>query len=220
MIVALSGQFSELSGFMRRLQKFGDTSRRIAVELAPKTSALVGESFTAQASPEGVGWPATKSGAPAFGGGDPLGYVLSRVVGKSSVRTTVLFPLHFHQDGTHRIGRKRGRAIASKIVGGYARSVLAQHGLKGAAPRQRKGESDAAFAARVERFARAKAVRKEAQFAAKKHATLAIAEARTAGGWHDPPRPMIPDEGDPIPSRWIETITETARPILAEIGAT
>ncbi len=220
MIVALRGQFDELSGFMRRLQKFNDTSRRIAVELAPKTAALVGESFTAQASPEGVSWPATKSGEPAFGGGDALGYVLSRVSGKSSIRTTVLFPLHFHQDGTHRIGRKRGRALASKIVGGYARAVLAQHGLKGSAPRQRKGESDEAFHRRVEAFARAKQVRQEAKLSARKHAASAIAEARVAGGWHDPPRPMIPDEGDPIPSRWVETITETARPILAEIGAT
>jgi hypothetical protein len=218
--VALSGQFSELSGFLRRLQKFSEKSREIAIRLAPEVSELVHESFEMQASPEGVAWPRTKSGAPAFEGKAPMGHVLSRVVGKSSIRTTVLFPLHFHQDGTHRIGRKRGRAIASKITGGYARSVLAQHGLKGAAPRQRKGESDAAFAARVERFARAKAVRKEAQLAAKKHAAAAIAEARTAGGWHDPPRPMIPGENDPIPARWVETITETARPILAEIGAT
>ena len=216
----ITGDFAAYADFYGRLRKFSDVSRKIAVELAPKVEGLVGESFTAQQSPTGVSWPATKSGAPAFAGGDAGSRVLSRLVGKSSIRTTVLYPLHFHQDGTHVVGKKRGKKIASSIVGGYTRAVLSQHGLSGGKPRRRKDESEAAFALRVARFEAAKQTRQEARLSARKHASRAITEARAAGGWHDPPRPMIPDEGDPIPPRWVETITETARPILAEVGAT
>lgn len=216
----LTGDFAALATFYGRLRKFSEASRKIAQAVSPKVEGLVNEGFAGQHGPNGEVWPPTKSGAPAFGGGDSGGRVLSRLVGKSSVRTTVLWPLHFHQDGTHRIGRKRGRAIAAKIMGGYAKAVLRQHGLTGAGPRKRKGESDAAFAARVERFAKAKQMRQEARGSAKKHAAAAVEEARAAGGWHDPPRPMIPDENDAIPPTWIEVIGDAARPVLEEIGAT
>jgi signal recognition particle subunit SEC65 len=216
----LKGDMQAFAGFLVKLKKLTQASRDIATAFAPKVAGLVEESFSRQASPLGAPWPATKTGAAAFGGGEALGRVLSRVVGKATVRTTVLYPLHFHQDGTHKIGRKRGRAIASKISGAYVGSVLKQMGLKGSAPRQRKDESDAAYQRRVERFQQAKQVRSEAKGAAKKHAAAAVDEARAAGGWHDPPRPMIPDEGDTIPPTWEAQIREVAREVMKAGGAT
>jgi hypothetical protein len=212
--------FAELAGFMRGLKKLPDASREIAIQLAPKTAELVGDTMAAQTSPTGEAWQPTKSGAPAFGGSSALGFVLSRLSGKASVRTTVLYPLHFHQDGTHKVGRKRGRAIARGITSAYAGNVLRQMGLAGSAPRRRKDESDGAYQARVEKFAVAKSTRKDAITQAKRHARSAVDEARTAGGWHDPPRPMIPDEGDPIPSRWEEVIRKTAAAVMLKYGAT
>lgn len=216
--MALSGGFAALNGFFRAIRKLPDAAKEIARELSPKVSELVGESFSSQASPTGQTWPATKSGAPAFGGSDALGYVLSRVVGLS-VRTTVLYPLHFHQDGTHAVGRKRGREIARKITAGYVGSVLKQLGLKGSAPKRRKGESDEAYAHRLVAYSAARTARSDAQQQAKRHAAQAVEEAREAGGWHDPPRPMIPDEGDPIPASWMATIQATAAEVMARHGA-
>lgn len=215
----LRGDLTALGGFLKKLQKLPDASREIAVALGPVVGGLVEESFESQSSPVGAPWPATKSGEPAFGGSQGMGYVLSRLVGKS-IRTTVLYPLHFHQDGTKRVGRERGRAIASKITGGYVGAVLKQMGLAGGAPRRRKGESDEAYAARLERFTRAKQERRDAKAGAKRFADAAVSAAREAGGWHDPPRPIIPDEGDPIPVRWENPIREVARDVMAKYGAT
>lgn len=214
----LTGGTQALAGFLRGIRKLPDAAKEIARELSPKVSELVGESFAAQASPTGQSWPATKSGEPAFGGSNALGYVLSRVVGKS-VRTTVLYPLHFHQDGTHAVGRKRGREIARQITAGYVGSVLKQLGLKGSAPKRRKGESDEAYARRLEGYAAARTARSDAQKQAKRFASQAVEDARSAGGWHDPPRPMIPDEGDPIPASWMATIQATAAEVMARHGA-
>jgi hypothetical protein len=215
LVMALKGDFSELSGFLKKLQKLPDASREIAVALAPKTAALVGETMAAQTGPNGEPWPATKSGSPAFGGSSALGYVLSRLSGKSTVRTTVLYPLHFHQDGTHKIGRKRGRKIASKYLG----DVLKSLGFKGGMPRRRKGESDEAYAARVQKAQIARDNRARAVKELKSGAAAKVEEAREAGGWHDPPRPMIPDEGAAIPATWNDTIVETATEVMARYGA-
>lgn len=215
----LVGDLKALGGYLKKLQKLPEATRDIAVKLAPKVASLVGETMSAQTSPAGAPWLPTKSGAPAFGGASSLGYVFSRVAGKSAVRTTVLYPLHFHQDGTRRIGRKRMRAIANSVIASYVGNVLKQQGLKMAAPRQRKGESDEAYARRVERFAVAKQTRKDARTMARRHGTEAAEAARTAGGWHDPPRPLIPDEGDPIPAKWIDAIRETAREVMVPLGA-
>lgn len=216
----LRGDLTALGGFLRKLQKLPGASQEIARELAPVVSGLVGESFESQSSPVGAPWPATQTGAPAFGGSEALGYTLTRLAGKNAIRTTVLYPLHFHQDGTKKIGKLRGRKIASKITGGYVGGVLRSLGLAGSAPRRRKNESDDAYAARLEKFAAAKRARTEAKGAAKRHAAAAVAEAREAGGVHDPARPMIPDEGDPIPIRWENPIRETARDVMARYGAT
>jgi hypothetical protein len=169
--------FAELAGFLRGLKKLTDASREIAVALAPKTSELVGETMAAQTSPTGEAWPATKDGSPAFGGSNALGYVLSRLSGKSSVRTTVLYPLHFHQDGTHAKGRKHQRKVRAKLRReGYSRA-----GIKGVVAQLEAG--------------------------------------RKAGAYHDPPRPLIPGEGDPIPARWDETIRKTASEVMLKYGA-
>jgi hypothetical protein len=211
----LQGDFAALADFYTRLRKFSETGRRIATELAPKVEGLVGQTFAAQAGPNGEAWPATKSGAPAFGGGDAGGRVLSRLAGKASVRTTVLYPLHFHQDGTHVVGKKRGAAIRRSITGNAGK--LAAAGVK--VPRKGKDESEFAYQQRLAAGMARRAARAEAVRAVRHQVAFAVLQARTAGGWHDPPRPMIPGEGDPVPDTWTTTIVETARPILAEIGA-
>lgn len=175
--MSLRGDFAELAGFMRGLKKMNGASREIAIALAPKTSALVGETMQAQQGPNGEAWPPTKSGAPAFGGANALGYVLSRLSGKNSVRTTVLYPLHFHQDGTHAQGRKYQRKLRAKL----RKEGYTKQGIKGA--------------------------------------IAAVDTARKAGGWHDPPRPLIPDEGQAIPPRWEDVIRATARDVMLKYGA-
>lgn len=212
----LKGDFSELSGFLKKLQKLPDASREIAIKFAPRTAALVGETMAAQESPYGDPWTPTKSGAPAFGGASALGYVLTRLVGKNAVRTTVLYPLHFHQDGTHKVGRKRGRVIARKVLGGALKSL----GLKaGGAPRQKKGESDEAYARRLTAFNAQKELRKRAERELKGSAQAAVDAAREAGGWHDPPRPLIPDDAQGIPALWNDAIQEIARDVMGALGA-
>lgn len=212
----LTGDFAALADFYTRLRKFSETGRRIATELAPKVEALVGQTFAEQAGPDHSPWPPTVSGAPAFGGGDAGGRVLSRLVGRASIKTIVLYPLHFHQDGTHRVGRKAAAAIRRKITGDAGRLAVA--GIK--LPRKTKGESEFAYQQRLAVAMARKAARAEAVRGVKHQVAFAVDQARAAGGWHDPPRPMIPDEGDPVPDPWVKEITETARPILAEIGAT
>lgn len=214
--MALTGDFAALADFYSRLRKSSDIGRRIATELAPKVEGLVGQTFAEQAGPNHEAWPPTQSGAPAFEGGDAGGRVLSRLAGKASIKTIVLYPLHFHQDGTHRVGKKRGAAIRRAITGKAGK--LAAAGIK--VPRKGKDESEFAYQQRLAAMMARAAARKEAVRGVQNQAAFAVAEARTAGGWHDPPRPMIPDEGDPIPDPWVTTIVDTARPILAEIGAT
>lgn len=211
----MKGDFGELAGFMKKLQKLPQATRDIAIKLAPKLSALVGETMAAQESPTGQEWPATKSGSPAFGGSSSLGYVLSRLVGKASIRTTVLYPLHFHQDGTRRVGRKRMRAIRQAILGGAGRKAAASI----AVPRKRKDESEFAYQQRLAAIMARKAARAEAVKGAKMRADFAAEQARSASGWHDPPRPLIPDEGDAIPDRWNATIGDTAREVMKAAGA-
>lgn len=214
--MGLTGDFAALAQFYTKLKKLPEASREIAKALAPKTEKLVGETFSAQASPEGAPWPATKSGAPAFGGGDAGGRVLSRLVGKATVRTTILYPLHFHQDGTHKVGRKRASIIRKAIVGAAARLAVADIVV----PRKRKDESEFDYQQRVAKAMARRAARKEAVQATRHRVAFAVQEARTAGGYHDPPRPMIPDEGGAIPPTWVTAIRETARAVMAKYGAT
>lgn len=216
----LSGDLQAIRGLSKKLEKLQTAPQAIARALSPRIAPLVTETFAAQAGPSGGAWPPTKSGAPAFVGSDASMRVLSRLTGKASVRTTVLFPLHFHQDGTHVVGRKRGRKIASKLTDSYVGAVLSQQGMKGSAPKRRKDESAEAFAHRLERYANVKATRSDARRAARGFAADAVAEARAAGGWHDPPRPMIPDEGDPIPGTWDAVIVKAARDVMATYGIT
>jgi hypothetical protein len=211
----LTGDFAALADFYTRLRKFSDTGRRIAQELAPKVEGLVGRTFAEQAGPDHEAWTPTKSGAPAFDGGDAGGRVLSRLSGKASITTSLLYPLHFHQDGTHVVGKKRGAAIRRLITGKAGK--LAAAGIK--VPRKGKNEGEFAYQQRLAAAMARAAVRKEAVRGVRNQVAFAIQEARTAGGWHDPPRPMIPGAGDPVPDPWVSTIVETARPILAEIGA-
>lgn len=215
----LTGDFKALEAFEKRLGKLKDASRAIAERVSPKIATLVTSTFGAQSTPYGIGWIPTKSGAPAFGGGDAAGRVLVRLVGKNMIRTSVLYPLHFHNAGTHFIGRKRGAAISRRVTSGYVGAVLRQSGLRGGAPRQRKTESDEAYLQRLQAFAANKAVRAAAKGMAKKHAREAAEEARAAGGWHDPPRPMIPDDGDGIPRPWEDAIRVEARAVLADVCA-
>lgn len=214
--MALTGDFAALADFYGRLRKFSDTGRRVAQELAPKLEALVGRTFAEQAGPDHEPWPPTVSGAPAFGGGDAGGRVLSRLVGKSSVSTIVLYPLHFHQDGTHRVGRKSAAKIRKAITGQAGRLAVA--GIK--VPRKSKNESEFAYQQRLAIAMARKAARAEAVKGVRHQVAFAIETARAAGGWHDPPRPMIPDEGDPVPDPWVKEIVDTVRPILAEVGGT
>jgi hypothetical protein len=213
--VPLRGDLAALGGYLKKLQKLPQASQRIAVALAPEVAELVRDVFVAQTSPAGDPWVATKSGAPAFAGSSAMGRVLSRLSGKTAVTTTVLYPLHFHQDGTHRVGRKRGAAIRKGIVGAAVR--LATAGIK--VPRKQKGESEYAYQQRLAAAIARKNARAEAVKSVKNRVAFAIQEARTAGGWHDPPRPMIPDEGDPIPETWMTPIREIARDVMAELGA-
>lgn len=172
----ISGDFAALAGWYKRLAKLQDASKEIAQAVAPKVEGLVNDTFREQASPEGEAWTPTKSGAPAFGGSDSGGRVFARLVGKSTVRVSVLYPLHFHQDGTHTKGRKFQRAMRRSL--------------------RKEGYSARGIRGIVDQFD----------------------IGRRAGAYHDPPRPMIP-EGD-IPAKWADTITSTARPILAAAGAT
>jgi hypothetical protein len=213
--VPLTGDLTALGGYLKKLQKLPEASREIAVALAPKVAGLVEETFSNQASPVGAPWPATKSGAAAFGGSAGLGYVFSRLRGLSVV-TSVLFPLHFHQDGTRTIGKKRMRAIRSKILGAAGKSAAKAIRV----PKKAKGESDFAFQQRLAAMMARKAARKEAVEQHKKRADFAAEEAREASGYHDPPRPMLPEENDAPPDRWESTIRETAQSIMAKYGAT
>lgn len=211
----MRGNFSELASFLQKLQKLPEASQKIARALAPKVAALVEQTVVAQTSPTGEPWPATKSGAPAFGGATALGHVFSRLAGKSTVRTTVLYPLHFHQDGTMRVGRKGGAKIRRAIVGAATRLVSV--GIK--VPKKKKGESEFAFQQRLAAIMARNAARREAVKGVKNQVDFAIQQARAAGGFHDPPRPLIPAEDDPIPPKWEKTISATAREVMAPLGA-
>lgn len=212
----LVGDVRALEAFEKRLRKLSKASQEVARALQPRTAKLVQDTVRSQASPEGAPWPATKSGAPAFGGGDASGRVLSRLAGKLTVITTVLHPLHFHQEGTHAVGRKRGAAVKRAVISGYASGVLRSMGLRASAPRQRKGESDEAYRGRMDHYATARAAKSEARKVARRHAEAAYQEARAAGGIHDPPRPMLPQEGS-TPAAWVQTIERTAREVLDRI---
>ena len=211
----LRGDPSAFAGFIKSIRKLPEASKEIARELSVKLSPLIGESFSAQASPEGAGWPATQTGAPAFLDSDPLGYVLSRVVG-TTVRTALLYPLSFHQEGTRAVGRKRMAAIRRGILG--AAGQAAARAIK--LPRKRADESEFAYQQRIAIGLARKAARKEAVQGAKMRADFAAEQARAASGWHDPPRPMIPEEGSAIPDSWDALIQATAREVMARYGAT
>lgn len=207
-----------LREFERRLRKLPEAQKSMARQIAPVCEKLANSTIEEQRSPFGEPWVATKTGVPAFLGSTTAGRILSRVVSDREVRTTVLYPLHFHQDGTHVVGRKRGASIKRGILSAYSGAVLKQMGLSGSAPRKRKDESDAAYQARVAKWEHAKGIRKEARAQAKGHAAAAFEEARAAGGVHDPARPLIPDEGDPIPPTWDTEITARARVVLSWYG--
>ena len=211
----LTGDFAALTDFYSRLKKLGGgVSAEIAKNVSPKVEALVNTSFASQSSPEGAGWPATKSGKPAFGGGDSGGRVFVRLVGKATIKSSVLYPLHFHNAGTHRVGRKRAAAIRKAITG--VASKAAASGIK--VPRKRKDESPFAYQQRLAIMAARRAARSEAVKSVKHRASFAVQEARAKGGWHDPPRPMIPEND--IPPSWEKTIKDAAREVMAKYGAT
>lgn len=214
----LSGDAGALGFFEKRIRKLSSASQEVARALVPATAGLVREQIQAQQSPSGAPWIPTQSGAAAFVGSDAAGRVLSRLAGKLTVTTTVLFPLHFHQEGTHSIGRKRGAAVKRAVIGGYAANVLRSLGLRGAAPRRRKDESEEAYRGRMDRYATARAAKGEARKMARGHAQAAYEEARATGDMHDPARPMIPEEGS-TPAKWVETITVTARDVLQRLEA-
>lgn len=173
----LQGDFSALAAFHNRLRKLSGATREIALTVSPQIEGLVNGSFAGQSTPYGESWTPTKSGAPAFGGGDSGGRVLVRLVGKATVKTSVLYPLHFHNQGTHAGGRKAQAKLRKKLRGeGYSRA-----GIKGVLQQLNAG--------------------------------------RKAGAWHDPPRPMIPDDAAGIPPEWSNTIRQAATAVLSKAGA-
>jgi hypothetical protein len=52
-----------------------------------------------------------------------------------------------------------------------------------------------------------------------KGALAAFDAQRKAGAWHDPPRPMIPDDADGIPPVWERTIRDAAIEVMRGAGA-
>lgn len=216
----LKSDASALKAFEAKLRKLPEASKAIARAIAPTVQELANKTIADQAGPNGEDWPATKSGAAAFAGSSTAGRILARVVKDGrAVRVTVLYPLHFHQEGTHTIGRKRSSAIRRNVLNAYSGAVLKQMGLRAGAPRRRKDESDAAYQHRLERFEAAKQVRKDARSAAKKFATEAVDKAVAAGGIHDPKRPFIPEEDDALPVSWDKPIADKARVVMAWYGA-
>ena len=122
----LSGDFNALAAFFSKLKKLDGVSRKIAIEASPKIEALVDATIAAAQSPYGVGWKPKKGGGQALAGSSSAGRVLVRLVGKSQIKTSVLYPYHFHDGGTFSGGRIAMRAVRKKLrKEGYTRKGIA-----------------------------------------------------------------------------------------------
>jgi hypothetical protein len=214
--MALNGDFNALAAFHNRIKKLPEATRKIAIALSPKVEKLVDSTIAAAQTPYGEGWVPKKDGGQALAGSDSGGRVLVRIVGKATVRTAILYPFHFHDGGTHAIGRKRGAAIRRGIVGVAARLAIADIKV----PRKRKDESEFAYQQRLATLIARRNARAEAVKSVKNRVAFAIQEARSKGGIHNPERQILPREEAGIPQAWTDTIRDEAVKVMSEGGAT
>ncbi len=214
--MALTGDFNALAAFHNKIKSLKGVSREIALKVSPVIEPLVDASMAAGGDAYGAGWVPKKGGGQALAGSTTGGRVLVRLVGTATIRTSLLYPYHFHDGGTRRVGRKRMAAIRRAIVGSATR--LATADIK--VPKKKKGESPYAYNNRVAATMARAAARKEAVQGVKNRVSFAQQEARAAGGMHDPERPIIPREEQGIPSMWEKAIKAEAIAVMAKYGAT
>jgi hypothetical protein len=214
--VAVTGNFDALAAFHNRIKKLPEAARKIAIALSPKVEKLVDNTIATATTPYGEGWVPKKDGGQALAGSDSGGRVLVRLVGKATIRTAILYPYHFHDAGTHTIGRKRGAAIRRSIVGAAARLAVADIKV----PRKRKDETEFAYQQRLATLIARRNARVEAVKGVKNQVSFAIQEARAAGGIHNPERQILPREEEGIPTTWSDTIRDEAVKVMAAGGAT
>lgn len=187
----LKGDLQALRGFEKKLSKLKGASQEIARRVSPKIEPLVNESIGASATPYGDPWKPTKSGQPALSGAVSSGRVLVRLVGKSTIRTALLYPLHFHHGGTRTHGRRAQRKMRRDLEAEMKVKTL------GAAGRV---------------AARLAIKRKLGWFEAMRRAGM-------AGNVWDPERPIIPSDAQGVPAPWGVVITGEAREVMREAGA-
>lgn len=116
----ITGDYGALRRYVVQLIGMKEATRQIARAAVPKITEIIDQQFSSGTDPYGNAWVPLKTGQQPFSGRDSAGRVDVRLVddGKA-IRTTVVYPMHFHQDGTHSGGRKAARKLrrASKRQG-------------------------------------------------------------------------------------------------------
>lgn len=207
----------ELRAYAKTLGGLKEAGKRIGAIAAPKIVARAALQAEMQCSPYGTPWQPGKAGGSVLTTSPASIEVTLRNAG-TAIRVRLLYPLGFHNDGTYRVGRKRGAVVRRKFIGAGLKAVG-----RASVPRRRKGESDDAFAHREQRFAVQRELFAFARDKERKRlnpvAHQAEREARAAGGVWDPKRPLIPNEGQGIPGQWSADLLDSAREVMSVAGA-
>ena len=191
----LDGDFAGLANFQAKLAAAPGLPKRVAVEAIPELRALVAQEFSASEDPYGNPWIPLKTSGPPL---QPLSdEVRVTLVGGAAIRISTHGYLNFHNAGTHNIGK---RSAAKKLRGELkARTSAARLSgeLKGKVGRGKR----------------------EALALEKKSVKETAAKVSAASGYHDPPRPVIPNDAASIPQKWAEVLDKVASNIIAGLGA-
>lgn len=126
------GNLDKLAARVLKLKAVAEKSIRDA---APKIQGLIEAEFSAGSGPYGAPWQAKKDGGAPFSGTSADGWVKVKVIGKTTIKATIVKPGVFHNAGTKSFGRKSAKALRAALkLEGYARK-----GIKGIVAERKSG---------------------------------------------------------------------------------
>ncbi len=115
-MAGITGDFATVKEWIKSLDGLKTATKTIAAAALPKLKPLVSAEFSSGTDPYGAAWQPKVDGSQPFAGSDADGRVQMRLVaGGTIIRTTVAYPMHFHQDGTRGGGRKSARKLRASL---------------------------------------------------------------------------------------------------------
>jgi len=112
----ITGDTAQIAKFIEQVGGMKQATKKIGKAVLPKLEGLIEAEFSSSTGPYGQTWQPKKDGGAPFVGHSASKRVKFKLLNEGrTIRTTVAYPMHFHQDGTFSGGRKTQRRLRKKL---------------------------------------------------------------------------------------------------------